>query len=392
MTYSMLIIGLGRSGSRFVRAAQCLNHNIKLKAVADNKVNRVEVFRQNGIAAFPCYRDALEAEQFDIIVNCLNEEDHYAFFKYIAQNSISYQRILSEKPLTETLHQAKEVVRLFDEKAVSINFVERYSPIIENIHKKLRDDNLTIVRANFFWGKYRIHDHRPTMGILSEMSHPIDLITWLAQVKPGTSYQLKVGIAISSDFSPHSDCVLDSVTAGIFFNNGLLVTGTSSFVWEGRDRRIELFLSNKTGEVTQLLTLRFDSPLWDIDHLSCYDLQAQGGKPVKLWTRTVEREEIPVQMFSIHKIVKFLEENLFDLQNQRDNRTLAYLNQGVYVQQILEDIVIAANNSCFHKTMFRNGSGERYIRSPRLDEHEEALSSFASRDFLDRSLTWDDGL
>ena len=395
VTYSTLIIGLGRAGSRFVRALQHLNsthHDIELTAVADCKEAKLEAFRQNGIAAFTSYRDALQAGKYDIIVNCLNEKDHYGLFKYVADHSISHRRIISEKPLTETLEQAEDVRQAYDEKAISINFVERYSPIINDVRHKILEDNLRISRANFYWGKYRVHDHRPTMGVLSEMSHPIDLITWLAQVKPGCPYQVQVGPVVSSDFSPHADSALDSVTAGISFESGLLVTGSSSFVWEGRDRRMELFLSDQSGEISQMIALRFDSPVWDIDHLVCYDVQSLGGVPVKMWERTIKQEEIPSQEFSVHKIVGFLKENLHELQEQEDRDSLVHLSQGIYVQRILEDLKQASEDACFHMPGFRNNKNELYLKSPSLDEHEAALPVFASGKSLSASRTWDNGL
>lgn len=395
MKYSTLIVGLGRSGSRFVRAVQHLNRShfdIELKAVADHKTERLEAFRQNGIDAFSCYRDALKTKKFDIIINCLNEHDHYGLFRFVAKNDVYFRRIISEKPLTETLQQAEKIKKLYDNKAVSINFVERYSSIVDDVRKKLRDDNLTIARANFFWGKYRVHDHRPTMGALSEISHPIDLILWLAQVKPDTRYQLKVGPVVTSDFSPHANSAMDSISVAASFDNGLLMTGSSSFVWEGRDRRLELFLADGAGTITQMLALRFDSPLWDIDHLTCYDLRSEGGRPVKMWTRSVEREEIPGQAFSVHKIVGFLQENLADLQGQRDSAALAYVDQGVYVQRILGDIACLASGKCFQAPTFRDGKTDQPLSAPTLDEHEQQLPALASGRQLSAARNWDNGL
>ncbi len=395
MTYSTLIVGLGRAGSRFVRAIQYLNstnYRIELTAVADSKGAKLEPFRQNGIAAFTAYSDALQAGKYDIIINCLNEKDHYNFFKYVMDNSIPYQRIISEKPLTETIDQAEDVRQAYDEKDISINFIERYSQIINDVRDKLLEDDLRISRANYFWGKYRIHDHRPTMGVLSEISHPIDLITWLASVDPGCPYQIQVGPVISSDFSPHADCVFDSITAGILFKNGLLVTGSSSFVWEGRDRRIELFLSDQTGELIQMLTLRFDNPFWDIDHLVCYDLQSQAGVPVKMWARRITQAEIPNQTFSIQKMVGFLKENLHELQDKKDSKSLARLSQGLYVQRILEDLKNASKDVCFHHSGFRSNKNEHYLKFPSMDEHEASLPAFACKKHLVTTLTWDNGL
>lgn len=394
MQYSALIVGLGRSGIRFMRAVQYLNdegYNIRLAAIVDQNIGILESLKQSKINVFVDYKEALKREKFDIIINCLNEKDHYNLLKYIANNSIYFKRIISEKPLTETLKQAEEIKKLYDNDDISINFLERYSLVICNIRKKLLANELKISRANFFWGKYRIFDHRPTMGVLSELSHPIDLITWLADVKHDCSYQIKYGFAVSSGFSPYESSILDSISLGISFSNGLLITGLSSFVWEKRDRRIELFLTNNSGEIEQLLVLRLDAPFWDRDTLSCYDINLIGGKPKKIFSRTIKRETFPNQVDSIYKLTEFLKENIANMKDQKNSGLLAFLNQGVYVQSILGDVESMIQSSLFYDSGFQRSDNQKYLIDSRQSKHKNEILRITKRENFSNSYEWDDG-
>jgi len=391
---SVLIAGLGRSGSRFVRAVQYMAQNgepIRLAAVADPNADRRDVFAGSSIATFADYANAFDAGHYDIIINSLNEHQHFALFEALAARPQHRARILSEKPLTKTLAEAQAIGQLFPNHAIAVNFVERYSPICGTVRDYIHANNLTVARANFFWGKYRVHDPRPTIGVISEISHPLDLALSLADVQPGTPYAIQIGNAVTSDYAGTSTNTLDTVTVAMRLDSGLLITGTSSFTWAGRDRRLELMLADTTGTITQMLALAFDDPLWDIDHVEGFDLRADGGRAAKVWERRIAENEIPEDAFSVYKLVGFLRHNLATLHDTAPTPHLAYLDQAIYVQRILHDITQASTRSALAALPF-NGPGVSTPPPVAPDEHVAHLPDFAHGRLRGHRAQWDNGL
>ncbi|MEI6117917.1 MAG: hypothetical protein WCP92_01340 [bacterium] len=92
--------------------------------------------------------------------------------------------------LVENIEQAEQLLHIFQDHEISINFVERHSIIIEKFKKWIHENDVYISRASFKRGKYRLHDSRPTVGVLSEISHPLDLILMLSDTSTNTSFRI----------------------------------------------------------------------------------------------------------------------------------------------------------------------------------------------------------
>jgi predicted dehydrogenase len=191
-TLSVLVIGVGRSGGRFVRALNYLERiGLPVQVVALCDLNPAPLDTLSAATAiFSDVRVALPAAEPDVVVVCVNEAAHFEVLKAISELA-PRALVMCEKPLTETLEQFIHIERLFAPDTITVNFVERYSPIVSDFTDWRKNESVENLRAEFFWGKYRYRDPRPTMGVLSEIAHPIDLVRALTGLPEDTPVDMR---------------------------------------------------------------------------------------------------------------------------------------------------------------------------------------------------------
>ena len=339
-----VVIGLGRAGARFIRACSVIDKKIgciRIVGVADKDSNRLNELAGTGIATATDYKEILAGTAVDLIFVTATDIEHSEILRYAKTRHQAFRRILCEKPLTATLAEARMLEGILSEDDVTINFVERYSRIVSLLDDFILSHRRRVVRANFFWGKYRIRDTRPTIGILSELAHPIDLVLFLANVPTGTKFRIDSAIAVKSDFAQENQALFDTVHVAISFENCFTTVGSSSYVWARRDRRVELTLANEEGIAQELAVLTFDDPLWDLDKLELFDITTTAGRPTRLLEEVTHRGDQPLERFTVQKVCRFIELNVMELGTFR-SEALARLSQGVYVQVLLDEIASAA--------------------------------------------------
>lgn len=364
-----LLVGAGRSGVRFVRALDYLadeGHGIALCGVVDVLRTRLEPFAQRDIPCYTTLADALSDRPYDLIIISTNERAHYWAFAHLRDAGLTDIWVICEKPLTATYEEAEQVAAWFQGDRVFLNFVERYSPISDYLRGWIAENGLTVRRANFFWGKYRVHDVRPTMGVLSEISHPLDLICWLADVSAEPTFNTDSTHLVSSNFSPHGNGQFDSAFVSFSFDNGLLVTGQSSFVWDRRDRRVQLYLGEPAGGIAYMATLTFDTPRWDVDELAIHELSRKGGVPVEIERYAVDPSDIDPRIFSVNKIRRLLERVVMSIRAGEPDDSLADLRQSLRVQALLDRIETEKRDKHIRAAPF--ASQARMTAAARTDE------------------------
>ena len=166
--------GYGYAGTRFLRALRYL------RTVSPNLITEIAICdrRVTDINDLPQYRNLEQAIidfNSNIAVVTTNECEHFAILKILENSKVKI--ILCEKPLVETLEQANQCAEMFNTKLLSVNLVERYSDIVSEFAKWNKSNpDYEVKRVEFFWGKNRVKDLRPTIGVISEIIHSIDLI------------------------------------------------------------------------------------------------------------------------------------------------------------------------------------------------------------------------
>lgn len=354
--YSVAIIGAGYAGKRFVRAfryRQNVIGDVKVVAVCDKSMQKLSTFKGYEIKIYSDVNDMLSSDKFDIIVVASNEESHYRILLNIFKKKQNPKRIIVEKLLTKNIKQSLAIQRIFKNFDISIHFVERHSQVISEAVKWLLKHNLEVRRGFFFWGKYRLHDHRPTIGVISEISHPIDLILFISKISIKSHFKIVKSCCTFSDYSCSGKNILDTINVNIKFGKNLFINGSSSFLWGKRDRRIMLYLSKPDSKISYIVEFSFDNPRWDIDvcTISSINKSANLKKIIKKW-ETKEKKDIK-ELCGIEKIYNFIDENIKEIKNKKYSQSLAHLEQGCYVQNVVESLMDDAKSLSVSTPIFK---------------------------------------
>jgi predicted dehydrogenase len=307
----VLIVGAGKAGIRFLRSMRYLATAygaLTLAGLCDTVPDRLAPYRDE----LPVHDDvsvALDALRPDVVCVCVNEVAHCEVLTAVARHGTEGRLVLCEKPLTETLEQFERVESRYPPDAITVNFVERYSPIVDEFTRWRQAHAVEALRVEFFWGKYRLMDARPTMGVFSEISHPVDLVRALVGLPEDTPFELLDASTSASDFSVGDRAVPDSVDTSFLLDGRLPVRGHASFLWPARNRRFVLYYTEpSTGRLYQAV-LTFDAPRWDEDHLEIWRIGRRG-------TRVLEHEvrytnaDFPAELDQIFKVARFTAESL----------------------------------------------------------------------------------
>jgi predicted dehydrogenase len=304
-----LIIGLGRAGERFLQALRFIEASegsVRLVGVCDVEPGRLAKAPE-GVPVYTDAREALLASEAEVVGVTVNEYYHHSVLSLVREVSPATTIVLSEKPLTHTLEECRDLRGLYGTEEIAVNFCERFSPIVNDFREWFAENSdLELLRAEFFWGKYRLNDPRHTIGDISEISHPLDLTRVLAGLPSDVPVQLKRAMGTSSDFNPHGPKLLDTLDVQLTLDSKLVVVGHSSFLWDQRMRRIVLYgRFAGDGRLCQVL-LDFDNPRWDVDRLVIAGIDAAGGDRTVVFETNYDHSDFPPELFKIAKVHAFI--------------------------------------------------------------------------------------
>lgn len=123
-----------------------------------------------GGKAFATLYDAFKENFVDVVVVAVPDEYHYIVLKEVLEYEAKL--IFLEKPVTKSIEQANEVLRILDKKEtkVVVNYSRRFVYEYEVIKKEILAGTYgNFITGNCYYGK----------GILHNGSHAIDLIRFL---------------------------------------------------------------------------------------------------------------------------------------------------------------------------------------------------------------------
>lgn len=300
---TVAIIGFGRAGKRFYQALTSAPANELYEIVAIVDANATAISRTNAIPSYSCIEQALLEHKPSTLVLSVNEEQHYEVLEKVVKFS-SIKSIICEKPLTTTLEELLKIKPLLSPIKTTVNFCERYSRIVEDGLTWLKAHAPTVTRIEFSWGKYRIKDPRPTMGVLSEISHALDL-SFIFSLQHEPTFKVVSANTTHSDFSISGDRIDDSISLLALINDIPLV-GRSSFVLPYRERVFILYARSADGRDTYQLQFNFDNPRWDDDQLTVYKIAPLGGKREVLLSKNYRSDELDTSLRHIKKLSDYL--------------------------------------------------------------------------------------
>lgn len=338
--YTAAIVGFGNSGQRFATLCDEVKIDgaqLLVTCIVDVRNEHEFSGLSKGTRFTNSIRTAFEMCSYDVIFICTNDNTHFDVLLTISQYMDRFRIIVCEKPLTSTLSQAEVIKRIYGDKSIILNFNERLSEPVRALRRFMGDNDLMITRAAFFWGKNRIHDPRPTMGVFSEMAHPIDLAGYVADLGAVYDFKLLNATSIRSLYSRSDHPVPDSVEMTIAFPNGVILSGSGSYLWDNRDRRVIFYLGKELQCARYVAALRFDHPRWDDDSMEIWDLGMQPGCMTKIEKPIHLSERIETRLVGVDKMYRLVGCLIRELQGKRSSE-LARLDDAIFVQRVLDAI------------------------------------------------------
>ncbi|MFH1305705.1 MAG: Gfo/Idh/MocA family oxidoreductase [Candidatus Omnitrophota bacterium] len=224
------VIGAGHLGTFHTKvyAAIQKKSRITLVGVCDVKKDVArEVARKYGTRYFTDYHDLIgKVDAVSIVVPTIM---HYVVAKDFLKAGI---HVLIEKPITKTLHEADELIRLAKTKKLilQVGHIERFNSAIRAVEPLLRKPRfIECQRLGSTKKKKRVKD----VGVVLDlMIHDIDIILGLVNSKVKNIEA--VGISTVSD---HEDLANVRLT----FQNNVIADITASRVTKEETRKIRIF-------------------------------------------------------------------------------------------------------------------------------------------------------
>ncbi|VVP70134.1 Inositol 2-dehydrogenase/D-chiro-inositol 3-dehydrogenase [Pseudomonas fluorescens] len=334
MIIRAVVIGVGRSGSRFLRAAQYIDPaigKIEIVGVSDIDSEKLNALLGTGIRLEQDFKKILSDTPSDLIVIAVTDGAHYEILKYIKENSIGFKKIICEKPIVTKDEHCQFVRSAFDDDQIYVSFVERYSLAVSKLKKYIDVNNRNVDSATFVWSKYRVKDSRPTVGVISEITHPVDLACYLGAIREDNNFQIHFSCTRESDFVRGGGLRPETIMACAEFEGGMLLSGTSSYVQSERNRTMEFLLTNEFSKVVEVAVLRLDSPKWDDDHLSIF--RVGDNSPCLETSYSTSSIKFGSRRY-IEKICLFLEDVISDIDGE-GSKALPTKSQALLVQNIV---------------------------------------------------------
>ena len=178
------VIGLGNMGQHHAKAYSAIAE-ASLVAVCDHNKDRFDrIIKEKDTQYFSSVDDLLASEEIDVVSICLPTSAHFE----IAKKCIDYNiAVLVEKPITQTIQQAKELVAYAKEHNVmlTVGHIERFNPAITRVKEWITEGNLgdvqTILCKRYGPFPKQIKD----ADVLVDVAvHDIDIVQYLINKKP----------------------------------------------------------------------------------------------------------------------------------------------------------------------------------------------------------------
>jgi predicted dehydrogenase len=222
------VIGVGYLG-RFHAQKFAALEEVDLVGVADVDPERArEVGREVGARAFADFRPMLD--MVDMVSIVVPTQHHYA----VARECLSKGRhILLEKPITQTVDEAEELIALAGEKGLvfQVGHLERFNPAVLALRG--------ILKNPLFIESHRLASFKPrgtdVNVVLDLMIHDIDII--LSMVPSRIKQVNSVGVPVFSE-------EVDIANARLQFENGCVANVTASRASREAMRKIRIFQSD----------------------------------------------------------------------------------------------------------------------------------------------------
>ncbi len=181
--FKSLVVGCGRIGSRFSEEALIPGVFSHAQAWSEHSSSRlVGVCDSDGEEAeragsrwkceyFVKIEEALEAVAPDFVSVCTPDQSHLSVMEQLVRCR-SIKVIVMEKPLSNSLSEARKIIELADAAGmqIALNYTRRFSPAFEYLQQGAKTRK---------WGAHYLSRFTYGKGLLHNGSHALDLLRWM---------------------------------------------------------------------------------------------------------------------------------------------------------------------------------------------------------------------
>jgi predicted dehydrogenase len=219
------IIGVGYLGTQHARILSYLEE-AELKGVADIDFKKaMQIGNRHGVLYYENFEEMLDEIDAGIVATPTSE--HFAISMELLRKGKS---VLVEKPITETIEQAEQLVSYAKKHSaiLQVGHLERFNPAVEAIENMITEPRfIEVQRLGSFSARSLDID-----VVLDLMIHDLDII--MSLIKDEVKVIKSSGIHVLSD-------KIDIANARLEFGSGCVATLTASRVHQGKVRKLRIF-------------------------------------------------------------------------------------------------------------------------------------------------------
>lgn len=218
------IVGVGHMGQYHVNVARMLS-DADLVGLYDADTTRLkQISEKYATNNFSNINELLEASDALIIAT-----PTYLHYEVSKKALLAGKHVLVEKPITESVAEAREIVSIANEKGLilQVGHVERFNGAVLELGK-IVDHPILIESRRLAPFNARIRD----VGVVLDMMiHDIDIV--LNLIKSDVSYMSAIGSKVVSDHE-------DAVNVQLYFQNGSIALITASRCTQSKIRTLNI--------------------------------------------------------------------------------------------------------------------------------------------------------
>ncbi len=219
------IIGVGYLGTQHARILSYLE-GAELRGVADIDLKKAMIIgNRHGVSYYQNFMDILD--EIDAAIVAAPTSEHFSITERLLKEGKS---VLVEKPMTDTVEQAEELVGLAKKNKLifQVGHLERFNPAVEALQDLISEPKfIEVQRLGSFSAR-----SLDTNVVLDLMIHDLDIILDLIQDE--------VKVIRSSGIHVLSE-KFDIANARLEFASGCVATLTASRVHQGKVRNLRIF-------------------------------------------------------------------------------------------------------------------------------------------------------
>ncbi len=219
------IIGVGYLGTQHARILSYLE-GAELRGVADIDLKKAMIIgNRHGVSYYQNFMDILD--EIDAAIVAAPTSEHFSITERLLKEGKS---VLVEKPMTDTVEQAEELVGLAKKNKLifQVGHLERFNPAVEALQDLISEPKfIEVQRLGSFSAR-----SLDTNVVLDLMIHDLDII--LDLIQDDVKVIRSSGIHVLSE-------KFDIANARLEFESGCVATLTASRVHQGKVRNLRIF-------------------------------------------------------------------------------------------------------------------------------------------------------